>query len=128
MIVEYKDRAWFILQQLKECGEQSRESVVGGDEYTKTALANLIRAGLVKPWDAMLTLTVKGSRQLRRINEEQGGPVQFAGKRLISTGTVSGTYDGKELRRTCLRVGAYDAFELPSLIGNEHHYRREIAA
>lgn len=128
MIIEYKDRAWFILQTLKECGEMSRESLVGGDDYTKTTLANVIRAGLVKPWDSNLSLTVKGSRQLRRINEEQGGPVQFAGKRLISTGTVTGAYDGKELRKTCLRAGAYDAFALPSLIGGEHHYRREIAA
>ena len=128
MIIDYKDRAWFILQQLKECGEQSREAVVGGDEHTKTVLTNVIRAGLVRPWEGSLTLTVKGSRTLRKVNEEQAGPIQFAGKRLISTGTVTGAYDGKELRRTCLRVGAYDAFELPSLIGNEHHYRREIRA
>jgi hypothetical protein len=128
MIIDYKDRAWFILQQLKECGEQTRDSVVGGDDYTKEVLANLIRAGLVKPWDSMLSLTVKGSRTLRKVNEEQDGPTQIVGKRTISTGTVTGTYDGKELRRTCLRCGAYDAFELPSLIGEEHHYRREIAA
>lgn len=128
MIIEYKDRAWLILQTLKECGELNREVLVGGDDYTKTVLANVIRAGLVKPWDSSLSLTVKGSRTLRKINEEQAGPIQFAGKRLISTGTVTGAYDGKELRKTCLRVGAYDAFALPSLIGDHLHYRREIAA
>jgi len=128
MIVDYKDRAWFILQQLKECGEQTRDSLIGGDEYTKEVLTQLIRAGLVKPWDSMVSLTVKGSRTLRKVNDEQAGPMQFAGKRLISTGTVGGTYDGKELRQTCLRAGAYDAFSLPSLIGGEHHYRKEIAA
>lgn len=30
-------------------------------------------------------------------------------------------YLGLELKQTCHRVGAYDAFELPSVIGGERH-------
>jgi len=33
----------------------------------------------------------------------------------ISNGTVSGTYDGKELGRTCHRPGAYDFMSIPSM-------------
>jgi len=32
---------------------------------------------------------------------------------------VSGLYNGAELRRTCLRPGAYDAFDKPSLMGDK---------
>lgn len=129
MIIDYKDTAWRLLQTLKECGSSTREALTGEDEYTKGIFSDLRRAGLVRiTIDGLVVLAPAGSKRLRLINEAQGGPLQFAGKRLISTGTVSGAYDGKELRRTCLRPGAYDAFEQPSLIGGERHYRREIAA
>ena len=129
MIIDYKDTAWRLLQTLKECGSSTREALTGEDEYTKGKFSDLRRAGLVRiNIDGLVVLAPAGSKRLRLINEAQGGPAQFAGKREISTGTVTGAYDGKELRRTCLRAGAYDAFELPSLIGGEHHYRREIAA
>lgn len=39
----------------------------------------------------------------------------------IRTSTAGGTYDGKELTRTCLRPGAYDAYDKPSLLGNKRH-------
>jgi hypothetical protein len=129
MIIEYRDTAWRLLQTLKECGSQARTSLVGDDEYTKGIFSQMMRAGLVRNnIDGLIVLSPAGTKRLRMINQEQAGPQQIVGKRLISTGTVTGTYDGKELRRTCLRPGAYDAFELPSLFGGKHHYRREIQA
>jgi hypothetical protein len=45
----------------------------------------------------------------------------------ISTGTVVGTYDGKELGQTCHRKGAYDYMQLPSLMqGQQVYWRREF--
>lgn len=35
---------------------------------------------------------------------------------------MSGAYACPELGRTCFRPGAYDAFELPSLIGSRLHF------
>jgi hypothetical protein len=37
----------------------------------------------------------------------------------ITATTTKGTYDGRELTRTCLRPGAYDAYNKPSLIGDK---------
>jgi hypothetical protein len=37
----------------------------------------------------------------------------------VRNSTAQGTYDGKELTRTCLRPGAYDAYDKPSLLGNQ---------
>jgi hypothetical protein len=34
----------------------------------------------------------------------------------ICAGSMGGTYDGKELTRTCLRPGAYDYMDCPSLM------------
>lgn len=129
MNIDYKDTAWRLLQTLKECGSSTRDELTGDDEFTKGVFSNLRRAGLVRPnIDGLIVLSHTGTRRLRQINEAQAGPLQFAGKRLIGSGSPTGTYKGEELRRTCLRAGAYDAFELPSLIGEERHYRREIAA
>lgn len=40
----------------------------------------------------------------------------------ISNGNMTGSYDGVELGHTCLRHGAYDAFLLPSRMGNSLHF------
>lgn len=37
----------------------------------------------------------------------------------IAAGTTVGTYDGAELRQTCLRPGAYDFMQCPSMIQGE---------
>lgn len=37
----------------------------------------------------------------------------------VKNSTATGTYDGKELTRTCLRPGAYDAYDKPSLLGTK---------
>ena len=36
----------------------------------------------------------------------------------IQNSTSRGIYDGKDLTRTCLRPGAYDAYDKPSLFGS----------
>lgn len=36
----------------------------------------------------------------------------------IKNSTTTGPYDGRELTRTCLRPGAYDAYDKPSLFGS----------
>lgn len=41
----------------------------------------------------------------------------------ICAGTTEGFYDGKELTRTCMRPGAYDFLEYPSLMGDKRFYR-----
>lgn len=60
---------------------------------------------------------------------EQVTPVEaplettFAGKRHHSTGTTTGTYDGRELKPYQNRPRAMDAFELPSLMAGQRVYR-----
>jgi hypothetical protein len=50
------------------------------------------------------------------------GRVAIEGKKFkpskdrICAGSMGGTYDGKELTRTCLRPGAYDYMDCPSLM------------
>lgn len=46
----------------------------------------------------------------------------------ICAGTTTGTYDGKELTRTCLRPGAYDYMDCPSLMaGYTRPFRGAVA-
>jgi hypothetical protein len=48
---------------------------------------------------------------------------KLASTRKIVAGTTQGFYDGKELTRTCMRPGAYDFLQYPSLMGDERTYR-----
>jgi hypothetical protein len=127
--VEYKSRAWLILQLLREGGAQPRASLVEGeDKDGNTAIGNLLRSKWINVLpDGQLAITFIGVRRLREANTASNG-LGLVAKRTIGTGTTTEPYDGREMRRTCLRPGAYDAFELPSLIGNERHYRKEIKA
>lgn len=43
----------------------------------------------------------------------------------ICNGNATGTYMGEELGRTCFRPGAYDAFLLPSRMGDNLHFPRK---
>jgi hypothetical protein len=78
--------------------------------------------------DSNVELTLSGSRKLREINNAEHPNENVAAKRIYGNGSTTDDYMGPELRRTCLRPGAYDAFELPSLMGGQRHYRREIQA
>jgi len=127
--VEYKSRPWLILQLLREGGAQPRASLTDTeDKDGNKAIGDLLRGHLINVLpDGNLAITFVGIRRLREANTQSNG-LGVVGKRTISAGTTTEPYDGRELRRTCLRAGAYDAFELPSLIGNQLHYRREIRA
>ena len=126
MIIEHRDQAWMMLQQLKEAGPQQRLQLTGDDQNASIVLTNLFRLGFVRyTVDGLMMLTPSGSRKLRLIREALDGPMPIAGKR---TYVKAGTYEGSELRRTCLREGAYDAYELPSLMDGKRHYRKEIKA
>lgn len=127
-IVE-KNRNWLILQYLREAGPQPRGALIeSGDAEGSKALGELLRAKCIKSLpDDTLALTWVGAKRLREVNNAKNN-LGVVGKRTIGNGTTTEPYTGRELRRTCLRPGAYDAFELPSLMGNERHYRREIAA
>lgn len=46
-------------------------------------------------------------------------------KSKLSTGTTVGSYDGRELGRTCTRPGAYDFINLPSNISGRMTYRKD---
>lgn len=125
MNIEYRDTAWMLLMILKECGTQTRAQLVGDHSESKEALTNLLRAGYARlNQDLDVILTPSGSRKLRIVNDAND-PRPVAGKR---TYVAHGFYDGKELRRTCLREGAYDAYELPSLMDGKRYERREIKA
>lgn len=49
-----------------------------------------------------------------------------AAKRHIQAGTVSETYDGRELRHRVVRHGAYDFLKSPSFIGGQRVYRKGV--
>ena len=49
-----------------------------------------------------------------------------ANKRHIQTGTMTGTYDGRELRHRVVRAGAYDFLQAPSLIGDQRVFRKGV--
>lgn len=127
--VEYKSRPWLILQLLREGGAQPRAALVEGeDKDGNTAIGMLLRGKLINTLpDGQLAITFIGVRRLREANMASNG-LGVVAKRTISAGTTTTPYMGEELRRTCLRPGAYDAFELPSLIGDQRHFRREIRA
>jgi hypothetical protein len=127
----YKSRSWLVLQCLKDFGPQQKAQIVGNTEDSATLISvnTLLRAGYLRMHpDHSIELTLHGSRKLREINDAANPPGDTAGKRTLTAGTVSGNYEAPELRRTCLRPGAYDAFELPSLITGQRHYRKEIRA
>lgn len=42
----------------------------------------------------------------------------------ITAATTRGTYDGRELTRTCDRPNAYDAYDKPSVMGTQKIYPR----
>lgn len=130
-IIEHKSRAWLVLQCLNDFGPQERHFLVGSpdDKEAADSITSLLRGGYIRRIEKeLIELTPFGKRKLRSINAGLDSDGGVAGKVTISAGTMPVGYDAPELRRTCLRPGAYDAFELPSLISGERHFRREIRA
>lgn len=127
----YKSRSWLVLQCLNDFGPQQKSQIVGNTEDKNTLISvnTLLRAGYLKLMpDNSVELTRHGLRKLREINEAEHPSQNTACKRTYTNGMMTDNYEAPELRRTCLRPGAYDAFELPSLIAGHRHYRREIRA
>lgn len=129
VVIPYKGKTWLIMQCLKDFGAQYVEQLTqqGHDEDAVSSIRTLQRMGHVKRMDdGSICLTLTGLRTLRAINDEANPGAGVAGKREIAGGSNTETYKGEGMGRTCGREGAYDAYELPSLIMGERHYPREI--
>jgi len=128
----YKSRAWLILQCLKDFGAQARTHLTtsGTDAEALAAIRRLSDAGFIRlDSEACYFITTSGRKRLYQVNQENAPQDEIAGKRDRSwLLEVDDTYKGHELRRTCMRPGAYDAFEMPSLMGGRRVYRKEIPA
>jgi hypothetical protein len=129
--IEYKSRTWLVMQCLKDFGPQERSFLIGSpdDKQAANSIVTLLRTGYIKRIENdLLDITRAGAHKLRQINEAVSPSGDAAGKRTHTNGVMTDAYQAPELRRTCQRPGAYDAFELPSLMGGQLHYRREIQA
>lgn len=129
MNVTHGTKAWLVLQALSDLGPQARDHLTQSrrDEGAHTAVTKLMVAGYVKRNDDGLTeITVDGRRALKLANSNEDKFSEPAGVRAIGAGTTKEAYQGLELGRTCLRPGAYDAYEKPSLIGSQRIQPRAI--
>jgi len=133
MNIEYKSKQWLIMQCLRDFGPQPRNQLTSGgsDQTAINAIKRMLEAGYIRlvgnPGEKQYDLTLSGSRRLRAINESNSD-AQVAGPREVGRWHHDQSYQGHELRRTCMRPGAYDAFEMPSLMGSKRVYRKEIPA
>jgi hypothetical protein len=67
---------------------------------------------------SLWTLTAKGEGMLEFLSAKYVSPIsKVAGKKEYVP--PSGSYNGAELKDTCLREGAYDFLALPSLYGGK---------
>ncbi len=127
----YGSKQWLILCCLRDFGPQARTDLNhdGQDQEAVTAISILMRAGSIQTTtDKLLAITPAGRRRLERCNREHtatDAPVALP--RQVNR-FAGGSYTGAELRRTCMRPGAYDAFAKPSLMGERRVYRKEIPA
>ena len=129
MNVKYGTKAWLILQALLDLGPQYRDHLTNSrrDEGAHSAVTKLMNVGYIKRNDdGFLELTTDGRRQITMVNRQRDKFSEPAGVRTTVAGTTTGTYQGLELGRTCLRPGAYDAYEKPSLIGSHRIQPRGI--
>lgn len=123
MQIEYKDKAWHILQALNDFGPQRREQLIGDDAHAAECVKNLMAKRFLRRIDDHeIDISATGKSKLKAVNAamrpstgEKAGPRTYQG---------SGTYDGRELGRTCVRPGAYDAYQLPSMFAGKRVERR----
>lgn len=123
MEIEYKDKAWHILQALHDVGPQRREQIIGDDAHAEEKVRELMARRYLRRVDEhVVDISMRGKAKLHAVTAsaqyyvgEKAGPRTHQGR---------GIYDGRELGRTCVRPGAYDAYELPSLIGGRRVERR----
>jgi hypothetical protein len=109
---------------------QIKASISTGDSVAKVedALHNqLLHAGLVMRHEMTWTLTNAGLDikimlgGLDDVKPLRRGTVQARQNDLFARGN----YDGAELKDTCMRRGAYDAFNMPSLSFTGRTYRKD---
>lgn len=126
-VIEYKDRAWLMLQMLQEAGGQPRDVILAdGEELTKQTFIKLIEAGyLLVNKDGNIRISAHGGRILRVIADARRAGLPVASKRIVDR---KGNYQGEELQRTCVRPGAYDAYDKPSIISGKVVYPRGARA
>lgn len=134
MTIEYKSKAWLILQCLKDFGAQPRHQLTSGnsDECAIHALKRLMDCSYVRMVNAAYEekaydISMAGMRKLRAVNN-QSADKQIAGPREVGLWLHDQVYRGNELKQTCMRPGAYDAFDKPSLISGKRVYRKGVPA
>lgn len=132
--IQYKSRAWLILQCLRDFGPQPRNQLTSGgsDEESVLIIKRMLDAGYLRmanPANAERTydLTLAGVRKLREVNLKNPD-LTFAGPREVGLWLHDQNYTGAELKQTCMRPGAYDAFDKPSLISGKRVYRKGVPA
>lgn len=118
----------YILKQLEKAPKTlleltHGEKVAHMSYHCENALIELADAGLiVGQFDGGLTrhhITLAGKDAIKEKRT-------VANKRHIQTGTMVGTYDGRELQHRVVRDGAYDFLKAPSLMGNQRVFRKGV--
>lgn len=130
MKIEYKDKAWLILRCLHDFGPQTRQALANyGDDAEASDCLNLLsHARLIRRTaEGDMEITLRGENALAKVSKVEDEP-SVAGSRSFANATTKTDYDGKELGPTCHRAGAYDAYQLPSLINGERVFRKGVAA
>ncbi len=77
---------------------------------------------LVKRLTGAFAITTGGQAELKRLE------VELSKEGLVRANLFvpSGVYDGAELRKTCMRPGAYDAYRVKSIINGKIHNVQSI--
>jgi hypothetical protein len=89
----------------------------------KSQLDNQLNYGLMELTGTRYTLTADGHAELSILDSKL---IQKANAALPRSLAISKEcYDGAELRRNCLRQGAYDAYDKPSLINRQTSTQKE---
>lgn len=123
MEIEYKSKAWLMMQFLNDFGPQQREQLTGDDTTALGIVKDLMKTRFMCKVDGGLVgLSLRGKTKLQNVNRDASTKdLEIVGPRTYRS---TGTYEGKELGRNCVRPGAYDAYELPSLMGGKRVERR----
>jgi hypothetical protein len=128
-MILHGSKTWLLLQELSDFGPQFRDHLTNfkRDTSAHRAVGRLMAEELViRNDDGLLEITILGKRTLTKTNDTVGSLERTASARVIGHGSTTGSYSAKELGRTCAREGAYDAYDLPSLIAGQRVYPREI--
>lgn len=79
-----------------------------------SSMENMVDCGVFELVNDRLTMTVDGHNELNILNAKLANPSETVKANLYRA--PAGAYRGDELKRTCYRPGAYDAYDKPSLI------------